>query len=236
MYEFLLVGGVVLWLAMAVVYARSGVATVYHPASFYMFFQGFIFVVRPILAWVNDYQLVYNLYSFVPTMEAKIRALLCADLGFLCFMLMVLRIGREPLVLRPTVGTADDFQRLYRLPLMVTTVLLAPIGIYSLQYVLRADSGEVAGRAFDAATGTFPLHQTHGPALRLVGSGPTAFWTRRALERAGYTLTTSPKALPEIVVRNAPDGYHWALAGLAASHTGTTVQALLAALRATLPS
>ena len=92
------------------------------------------------------------------------------------------------------------------------------------------------GLAFDAATGTFPLHASHGPAVRLVGDGPAAFWTRRALERAGYTLTTSPEALPEIVVRNAPDGYHWAMSGAGPRYAGTTVQALLAALRATLPS
>lgn len=153
MYEFLLIGGVVLWLVMAFVYARSGLATVYHPATFYMFFQGFIFVVRPILAWIGDYRLVYRVYSFMPTMEAKIRALLCADLGFVCFMLVVLRIGREPLVLRPTLGTANDSQRRYRVPLMVTAALLGPLGVYSLRYVLQADAGDVTGMAMDAATG-----------------------------------------------------------------------------------
>jgi hypothetical protein len=207
MYEFLLVGGVVLWLAMAVVYARSGVATVYHPASFYMFFHGFIFVVRPILAWVNDYQLVYNLYSFVPTMEAKIRALLCADLGFLCFMMMVLRIGREPLVLRPTVGTADDFQRLYRLPLMVTTVLLAPLGIYSLQYVLRADSGEVAGRAFDAATG-FTISTTGNGYLFSAGDIVGVLVILIAWQFRFRLLALVPFAM--FVVARASGGTRWA--------------------------
>ena len=92
------------------------------------------------------------------------------------------------------------------------------------------------GLAFDAATGTFPLHDTHGPAVRLVGSGPAAFWTRRALERAGYSLTASPAALAEITVSSAPDGYRWALAGPVASDIGRTVQALLAALRVQFPA
>jgi len=88
------------------------------------------------------------------------------------------------------------------------------------------------GLVFDAATGTFPLHQTHGPALRLVGSGPTAFWTRRALERAGYTLTTSPDALAEVAVQGASGGYRWSLNGAgSAAASGTTVAALLTTLR-----
>ena len=92
------------------------------------------------------------------------------------------------------------------------------------------------GLTFDAATGTFPLHAAQGPAVRLVGSGPAAFWTRRALERAGYTLSTSPEALAEVAVSSAPDGYHWALHGQGRAHAGTTVQALLAAVQVQLPT
>jgi iron complex transport system ATP-binding protein len=92
------------------------------------------------------------------------------------------------------------------------------------------------GLAFDAATGTFPLHASHGPAVRLVGSGPAAFWTRRALERAGYTLTTSPAALAEVAVQGASGGYQWALNGAGSAASGTTVAALLAALRERLPA
>jgi iron complex transport system ATP-binding protein len=90
--------------------------------------------------------------------------------------------------------------------------------------------------AFDAATGTFPLHDTHGPAVRLVGSGPAAFWTRRALERAGYTLSTSPEALAEVVVIGAVPQYQWSMQGAGPLRMGTTVQALLAALRVQLPA
>jgi len=86
------------------------------------------------------------------------------------------------------------------------------------------------GLAFDAATGTFPLHAGQGSAVRLVGEGPAAFWTRRALERAGYTLATGPGALAEVAVSGAGRDYRWALAGPDAAATGTTVAALLAAV------
>ncbi|GAB3635724.1 ABC transporter ATP-binding protein [Hymenobacter arcticus] len=48
------------------------------------------------------------------------------------------------------------------------------------------------GLAFDPATGTFELHAPTGPAVQLLGDGPAAFWTRRALLRAGFVPTDSP--------------------------------------------
>jgi len=50
------------------------------------------------------------------------------------------------------------------------------------------------GLAFDVATGTFELHAPTGPAVQLLGEGPAAFWTRRALLRAGFVPTASPAA------------------------------------------
>ncbi|HET9505892.1 MAG TPA: ABC transporter ATP-binding protein [Hymenobacter sp.] len=91
------------------------------------------------------------------------------------------------------------------------------------------------GLTFDAATGTFPLHAARGPAVRLVGEGPAALWTGRALARAGYTLAPGPGALAELTVSEANARYHWQLQGAGPSRTGTTVAALLAALRAQLP-
>jgi iron complex transport system ATP-binding protein len=90
------------------------------------------------------------------------------------------------------------------------------------------------GLAFDAATGTFPLHQTHGPAVRLVGDGLAAFWTRRALERAGYTLAAGPEAVAEITVSGADSQYQWLMQAGGVLRTGTTVAALLIALQAQL--
>ena len=155
MYELLLAGGVFLWIVVAVIYARSGVASVFHPATYYMFFHGFIFVVRPIVAYLNDFHFVYNIYRFTPDLDDKITALLVADVGFICFMTAVLRFGRHPLVLAATSQLRNDPQRRFRQHLLVTAALLGPIGIYGLFYVLRGiDSGEVVGMALDKATGT----------------------------------------------------------------------------------
>ncbi|RZK30640.1 MAG: ABC transporter ATP-binding protein [Hymenobacter sp.] len=48
------------------------------------------------------------------------------------------------------------------------------------------------GLAFDPATGTFELHTPTGPLVQLLGNSSTAFWTRRALLRAGFIPTINP--------------------------------------------
>ena len=50
------------------------------------------------------------------------------------------------------------------------------------------------GLAFDLSTGTFELHAPTGPPVELLGDGPSAFWTRRALLRVGFVPTTSSAA------------------------------------------
>jgi len=62
------------------------------------------------------------------------------------------------------------------------------------------------GLAFDPVTGTFALHAPTGPAIQLVGDGAAAFWTRRALERAGFVPTTVPAAL-RVTATTTP--LHW---------------------------
>ena len=87
------------------------------------------------------------------------------------------------------------------------------------------------GLAFDPATGTFALHAPTGPAVQLVGDGAAAFWTRRALERAGFVPTTSA-ATRRVTVPLAAAGGTWTsqvLDGPAQTHA--TVEALLQALR-----
>lgn len=92
------------------------------------------------------------------------------------------------------------------------------------------------GLAFDPTTGTFRLHEAQGPAVRVVGEGAALFWTRRALERAGYALTTSPAAPGQVVVSGPPTSCHWTSQVGDHQRTYATVQALLAGLRAQLPS
>lgn len=88
------------------------------------------------------------------------------------------------------------------------------------------------GLAFDPATGTFRLHEGQGPAVRVVGEGAGAFWTRRALEREGFTLTSDPAAPYQVTVGGAPGEWRWTSQFGVNQQRYSTVQELLAGLRA----
>ncbi len=92
------------------------------------------------------------------------------------------------------------------------------------------------GLAFDPTTGTFQLHEAHGPAVRLVGEGAATFWTRRALEREGYLLTTSPEAFCQITVSGTLPNYRWTSESGAKQQVYSTVQELLSGLQAQFSS
>ncbi|HKP95741.1 MAG TPA: ABC transporter ATP-binding protein [Fibrobacteria bacterium] len=48
-----------------------------------------------------------------------------------------------------------------------------------------------SGFIFDISTGAFRFKEPEGDAVELIGSGPSAFWTRRALERNGFQVGKS---------------------------------------------
>lgn len=87
------------------------------------------------------------------------------------------------------------------------------------------------GLAFDQSTGAFVLHEARGQPLRLIGEGPWAFWTRRALQREGFVVTDNPAA-DQVEIKGPAPHQHWVscLAGVSRVHP--TVADLLQALRA----
>jgi iron complex transport system ATP-binding protein len=86
------------------------------------------------------------------------------------------------------------------------------------------------GLAFDPATGAFQLHEPQGPTVRLLGEGAAAFWTRRALEREGFQLTSAAEAAWEVAVSDEPGGWQWSTRCAGQTQVYGSVQELLAAL------
>jgi iron complex transport system ATP-binding protein len=87
------------------------------------------------------------------------------------------------------------------------------------------------GLAFDPATGTFELHAPTGPAVQLLGDGPAAFWTRRALLRAGFVPTAGPAAGCVTVPAEPGAGFWLSQLPGQPAREHPTVDALLQALR-----
>ena len=75
--------------------------------------------------------------------------------------------------------------------------------------VLSGAFASVFGRSgvdFDRDTGTFRFNGPGKDAIELVGDGPAAFWTRRALERRGFRIASGNEARGHVNLVEAGDG------------------------------
>ena len=88
------------------------------------------------------------------------------------------------------------------------------------------------GFSFDRATGTFTLHtEEQGPAIRLTGDESLVFWTRRALQREGFRITSATEALDMVEVASQAGIPHWTYRQEGIVRHFDSVGALLASLQ-----
>lgn len=152
MYDTLLLANLLLWLALAAHFFTRPNASVYHPAVYYLFFHGLIFVFRPFVAYYRDYNLIYRAYEFIPTAEDKETVLIAAMLGLVCFYFAAVQSGTAPVRFPQDRVTEAERSEMLR-PYLIVAALLAPIGLVSVlaNWVTRA--GDSSTMAMDAATG-----------------------------------------------------------------------------------
>ena len=152
MYDLLLAASLIIWLAVAVVYLRHPAAALFHPATIYLAFHGFLFVIRPILARIYDYQLIYRLYSFHPTLSDKITVLLATNLGFLVFMGVSLATASQPVAFRR--DRFDEAQKSMLIPpFLAASALLGPLGLASILTAWTEKSSDTTTMIRDMSTG-----------------------------------------------------------------------------------
>lgn len=90
------------------------------------------------------------------------------------------------------------------------------------------------GIHFDRESGSFTGRVVSGMAVEVSGQGVALSWTRRALERAGYTLTHNNGVVPKACVEIEGDPNHpvWRLISADGETTTTTIGDLLQAMGA----
>lgn len=152
MYENLLFANLVLWLALMVYYVRQQCASAYHPATYYLFFHGLVFVVRPFLAWYRDYNLIYTAYQFTPSLDDKITVLIAAMLGLISFMLAAMRSGNAPPRFVKDLCTESERSNLIK-PFLIVAVVLVPFGLISALQNWSDRAADTTTMIFDASTG-----------------------------------------------------------------------------------
>src|SRR6476659_3759168 len=100
MYVAALLFSVLLFAAVAFLYLRSPVFSVFHPFSLYLAFHGLLFVFRPVLSWLLQFKEIYRFYEFTPSPADKLTALLAAQLGLVVFAFFCLREGNVPMIFK----------------------------------------------------------------------------------------------------------------------------------------
>jgi hypothetical protein len=157
MYDVALILSVVLFVTNCLVFVRSGAFSVFHPLTFYLAFHGFVFVFRPIVARIMDFELVYQSYGFTPSPADKLTVILACNLGLAAFSAAILWTGRVPM--RFAIDRINLAERQRLKPLLPWVLLLCvPVGAYSLLTVWSgaAESGiGYAGMVRDAGTGVY---------------------------------------------------------------------------------
>ena len=85
------------------------------------------------------------------------------------------------------------------------------------------------GVHFDEEAGTFSTHRSHRGEVALSGEGPAARWTRRALERHGYRVTSSGRLL--LNVSSSQDQLIWEIRSGSRTETRTSIEEVLSFLK-----
>ena len=161
MYDFLLLASLIAFLGTVLLYLRHDAASLSHPASFYLAFHGFIFVLRPLVARWYEFDFVYRLYGFQPSVEDKITVILGANLAMISFVLASLAIGSRPFrTVEPNMF--DEVRRRLMWPILLTAAFLTPLAVGSQigNWSRRANHFESMVR--DAATGAAVNIQGNG--------------------------------------------------------------------------
>ena len=154
MYETALAFSVLCLGMVGFYFLRSPYFSLFHPLTFYIAFQGFIFVIRPIMALIYDYQYIYMAYQFTPSASDKLTVILASNLGFLAFAFFCLRSGSVEMEFKQDAFGIAERNRLTRGFIWVAAICV-PIGVYSLATLwLDASQGVAhADMAMDMSTG-----------------------------------------------------------------------------------
>lgn len=92
------------------------------------------------------------------------------------------------------------------------------------------------GFYFDKSTGTFTIHQEKaGPVIELRGDDELVFWTRRALQREGFSIRPDTRASCLLQVSTQNGVARWTSRINGIQHDHRSIEELLNALRALTP-
>lgn len=182
MYELVLFASLILFAGVCLAYARHDAASLLHPATIYLAFHGFIFVVRPIFGWFYEFDLVYRVYDFQPSLDDRITVILGANLAMLVFVGVSLRVAGT--AVQPVeAGQFDRLRSAMAWPTLLVSLPLVPLAVASQLSNWEQRIDPYATMARDAATGIMVNVEGNGwfseAALMLGPLAALAVWLLR---------------------------------------------------------
>lgn len=185
MYEIALIFSVASFLWIGFAYVRSPLFSVFHPLTFYLAFHGIVFVFRPVVVYLMDYRLIYQVYQFTPSMSDRVSALVATNIGMLVFVTACWWFGNAPMQFK-TDRVALGEREMLKPTFWWMVVLLTPIGVYSLYEVwsTAVDTGGAysnmirdyrTGRAYNEGTSGYLVEAQ----LMLAGIAAILAWLLR---------------------------------------------------------
>ena len=146
------------WLVVLGFFLASGKASVFHPAMLYLVFHGVVFVLRPFLVHCFGFDSVWKYMQLKPDEADLYRTLAVSSLGLVSFVVFSCAVSRTP------VGFDSSkircFTETERLALILTTLLLLPLVVYSIQ--MTAKQGGGAGELVKLVPGAIIHTETTG--------------------------------------------------------------------------
>ncbi len=153
MYEVSLALAVLCFGLVLGYFSRQPSFNAFHPLTLYLAFHGFVFVFRPIVAYIGDYRGIYVLFQFTPSLADKVTVILASSLGLVAFAFFSLQTGNVPVLFRHDRFAIAERKRLLPSALWAIAVC-GLIGAYSLAVMWNRASAGVFDMVRDAATGT----------------------------------------------------------------------------------
>lgn len=155
MYELGLLLSVFIYTVVLFYFIRSGVASVFHPVGYYLFFHGLVFVVRPVIQYVDELNFVYNLYRFYPSEDVKLWSLIVANVGFISFCAVALNLAHRPMSFHPAEERDPARHDRGGAQLILAFIICSPLIVLSVrnQLVTAAGAETLISMAFDRRSG-----------------------------------------------------------------------------------
>jgi len=163
-YDLLIAVSVLVFGVVVTLYLRSRNASFANPMTTYLAFHGLVFVFRPIMSRIFDYQALYRGYEFQPTWDDRMTVLLATNLGLVTFFAVSQYVTRNVSFSHPAAAsyrgrggpggdwTAWPRERFIK-PFLIVAALLTPIALYSTFTTWSQRTGSVTSMVRDAATG-----------------------------------------------------------------------------------